>query len=494
MYVGGLDIGTTGCKIAIYDETATLIDTYYREYHVKREQGLHEIDMHEVWDAVCALLRQTEKYPQLGALGVTSFGETFVMLDSQDEILAPSMLYTDPRGQEENTLLASKLGEEYIALKTGVQPHCMYTLPKLLWMKQHKPEIYERTKRVLLVQDFIVYQLSGTAQIDYSLASRTMAFDIQKKCWDTGILDCAGISSSLFSTPVPSGTVAGIVKQSLAEQLGISKQLKIISCCHDQIAAATGAGIFQPGMAMDGIGTVECIPVILDQPPQNAAFYKYGYSVAPHINGTYACYIISFAGGSTLKWFRDTFAQEAYRKAEEEGENIFALLDKTVPKEPTSLLVMPHFTGAATPFMNADAKAAVLGLTFEHTKQDLYKALMEGTTYEMLLNLDMLHTYGIDVRGLRATGGGANSDVWLQIKADILNLPITALDCKEVGAAGTALVAGNAVGLYDDLPGIAAKMAPERRNFLPDMERHELYQQQYVKYKKIYQATQAVEV
>ena len=199
------------------------------------------------------------------------------------------------------------------------------------------------------------------------------------------------------------------------------------SWVHDQIAAITGAGAFEGDKVMDGTGTVECVPVVMDDVPRDFSLYKAGYAIVPHINGKYACYVLSYAGGATLKWFRDNFINKPYSE-----------LDKMIEgSSPSGLLITPHFAGAATPYMNTSAKASIVGLTFEHTALDIYRALMEGTAYEILLNLDIVSKYGIEPEMLIATGGGANSDIWLQIKADVLNIAVTALEGTRPSAPST---------------------------------------------------------
>ncbi len=469
MLVGGLDIGTSGCKVVLFDENDSAVRSAYREYDVKRKGGLHEIDAEAVWSAVKLVLKETAG-DEIGAIAVTSFGETFVMLDENDSPCAPSMLYTDPRGAEECAELVNKMGAENMAFKTGTNPHQMYSLPKIMWIKRHLSENFNRAKRILLMQDFVVYKLCGIAQIDYSLASRTLCFDIEKKCWDKEILANADIGEHLLSAPVPSGTPAGTIKEELAQELGLSNNLLVVSGCHDQIAAMTGAAVFEQEAAMDGTGTVECVPVVMDSVPMDYKLYQLGYAVAPHINGKFACYALSYAGGATLKWFRDNFSQMPYNE-----------MDKQVSGGPSGLLILPHFAGAATPYMDINAKAAVIGLTFEHTKFDFYKALMEGTAFEILLNLETLKTFSLAPKKLIATGGGARSDVWLQIKADILGLPVTALEGEEIGAVGTAYLAGKALGLYKN------GMNPEtRKTFYPDAKMHACYSEQFDIYRKIY--------
>lgn len=470
MRIGGLDIGTTGCKISVYDEAGNFVKCEYAEYEVTRSGGLHEVDPAMIWDGVKRVVKNLDM-PDLEAMAVTSFGETFVMLDADDKPCAPSMLYTDPRGREECEKTAERFGREYLAYLTGADPHEMYSLPKIMWIKNNMPAAYKATKRILLMQDYIVYMLTGRAQIDHSLAARTTCFDIKAKKWCDEILDFCGIDKTLFSTPVPSGTIAGNIKIELAKELNVSPYLKVISGCHDQIAAMTGANAYSSDEVMDGTGTVECVPVIMDEPPKDFSLYKCGYSFAPHINGKYACYVLSYCGGSTIKWFKDNFTDKSYDE-----------LNRNVKEEPTNLLIMPHFAGAATPYMDTAARAVMAGLTFEHTKTDIYKALMEGTAYEIAVNLDVLANFGVKPKTLIATGGGAKSDVWLQIKADVLNAEVIATDTEEVGAAGTAFLAGAAVGIYDK----NTRLVKSRKTFYPNPKRHEFYSLQFKKYKKMY--------
>lgn len=492
MYIGGLDVGTTGCKIAVFSGDGQLFKVYYREYNVTRQRGLHEIDFGTVKEGVLELLKEAVGDRHLEALGVTSFGEAFAMLDEDDNVLLPSMLYTDPRGKEQCERLCRAGDTERLTSLTGVEPDPMYSIYKVMWLKENRPEEYKKCKKILLGQDFIVYTLTGKRQIDHSLAARTAAFDIESKQWAEEIFDAAGVDVSLMSEPVEAGAVAGVLTDDIKNQLGIDYDITIVSGAHDQVAGMIGAGVFSSDCAMDGTGTVECIPVVLDGRPADNSIYKGGYSVVPFIGGKYACYALSFTGGATLKWFRDTFAEAQKAECEKSGESVYALLDSKVPESPTDLLVLPHFAGAATPYMDSGSKAAILGVTLETTKYDIYKALMEGTSYEMLLNFSTLSAYTDEIKEIRATGGGATSDVWLQIKADILKRDITALDCKEVGAAGTAALAGIAVGAFESIEAAVSKMAPVRKVFKPKPYAAERYSALYKNYEKLYNSVRGL--
>ena len=490
--VAGLDVGTTGAKISLYDEQAALLCTYYTEYDVSRQAGKQEMDFACIAEGVKSLLGKAARQYEITALGVTSFGETFCMLDRDDNILAPSILYTDPRGEEESRLLREAVGEWEMTLLTGVKPHGMYSISKILWHKRNTPELFAACDKILLGEDFIVYTLTGQRRISHSLAARTGAFDIEKKCWAEPIFEAAGVDSSLLSTPASPGEIIGKLREGVKQELGIDYDILVVSACHDQVANMIGSGIFEDTQAMDGTGTVECVPVVLRSKPQDPAFYEGGYSVVPYFDGTYACYAFSFTGGATIKWFRDRFAELEAEQARKEGKNVYAELDRRVKDGPTGLLVLPHFSGAATPYMDTASRAAIVGLTLENDKMDLYKALMEGTSYEMLINFNALKEHIGKIREIRATGGGATSDVWLQIKADILEREITALDVKEVGAAGVALLVGQAIGIYRDIRKTSSLMAPVRRVFTPNPQVSEVYRALYRKYKNLYRAVKSL--
>ncbi len=481
MYIGGLDVGTTGCKLTIYNEKGEFIQNFYREYEIARVDGSQEIKGTDIFDAVCDMLKEGAKACEIAAIGISTFGETFVALDKDDNVLLPSMLYTDPRGGEECKALCDALGEDTITKICGAKPHQMYSLPKLLWIKNNLPNVFAKIKRVLLIEDYIVYMLTGKAFINYSLAARTMAFDIRKKCWSDEILSVAGIDKELLSTPVSPAHLAGEIKPELAKELGIKNSIKIVNAAHDQVSAAVGAGVLESGQAMDGTGTVECVVPVFDKIPENEQLYREGYAVVPFaIDGKYVCYALSYTGGAVIKWFRDKIS----------AEKSYKVLDESVKDEPTGILVMPHFAGGANPYMDIESKAAFLGLTLEHTSGDIYKALMEGVTYEMMINVTHLESFGIVPEKLYATGGGAASEVWLQIKADILNRPVTALLAKEAGACGTCMLTGYAMGIYKDLFEAKKVFVKEKKTFMPG--ENSKYKKYFEAYKKIYGAVRPI--
>ena len=479
MKTAGLDIGTTGCKLTVFSETGQMLGKAYRDYPTRRAVSGHEMDASAIMESVYAVIREmAAQYPDIAGIGVTSFGETFVAADPEGIPLYPAMLYTDPRGTDECRELCDKLGDRHIAHVTGLRPHEMYSLPKLMWLKRHEPEIWKKIRHIFLIEDYVVWHLTGKARIDYSLASRTMAFDIHSLTWSRELFHEAGVDVKLMSQPVPTGTSAGFVTQTAAARTGLNPDCRIVSVSHDQVAAAVGSAAFDGRMAVDGAGTVECLTPIYDSIPDIDVMYEGYFSVVPYvIPGKYVAYAFSYTGGALIQWAMEIFGK---------GQTYEALEAGYCRDVPTGLLVLPHFAGAATPYMDTGSKGAILGLTTATTAPEIYRACMEGVAYEMRLNYEALSGSGIRFERLNATGGGAKSRIWMQMKADVLNLPITALKTAEAGTVGCAMLTGIAIGLFRSLEDAAAMMVQERETYQPRAEMHNQYMRIYQRYKEVY--------
>lgn len=504
MKLAGLDIGTTGCKLTVFDENGKELGKSYRDYPVKRNVGGHEIDVVALMDGVFSVIEDmASQYPDIAGIGVTSFGETFVMTDDAGNPLAPAMLYTDPRGKEECDELVAKLGLENIAKITGVTAHEMYGLPKIMWRKKHNPEVYEGTKHILQMEDYVVFSLTGNAQIDYSLATRSMAFDINSLTWSDEVLGAAGIEKKLFSNPVPTGTDAGAITEEVAAKTGLSKTTHIVSIAHDQVAACVGAGAFEGNIAVDGAGTVQCLTPVFDKMPDVNKMMPGKYVIVPHvIPGKYVTYAFSYTGGALMQWCTSNLAKKEKELGEENSISVNEYLEKEYvssrkmldldPEGPSGMLTLPHFAGAATPYMDTGSKGAILGLTTDSKVSDIYRACMEGVTYEMYLNYKNVVKAGAKPEIMHATGGGAHSAVWMQMKADMLGIPITALSTVDAGTVGSAMLTGVAIGVFKDLEEATEKMVDKTTTYHPRAEYHKKYMEVFKRYEKMYDAVRGL--
>lgn len=500
MKIAGLDIGTTGCKCTVFDERGKYLDHAYQDYPVKRSMSGHEIDMWVLRDAVLHVVSEMAfRYPDIMGLGVTSFGETFVLTDEKGNPLDVAMLYTDPRGKEECQELIEKLGDMHIAEITGLRPHEMYGICKLMWMKKHKPEIYHAAKHMFQVEDFIVFVLSGVAQIDYSLATRSMVLDVTLLSWSDEIIRAADVDKKLFSKVVPTGTPAGKIKKQMAERTGLCENTIIVSVSQDQVAAAIGAGAFTSDVAVDGAGTVECMTPIFDTRPDIKELYKGYFATVPYVvPGKYVTYAFSYTGGALTQWCTKTLAKQEIIEAKEQNKTVNLLLEEKyaakmkkmgfAEDEPSGLLVLPHFAGAATPYMDTGSKGAVIGLTTDTTVEEIYMGCLEGVCYEMFQTYQYLKTTGICYKRFHATGGGAHSAVWMQMKADVLNVPFVALNTVDAGTVGCAMMTGIAIGIFRDLEDAAQHMVEKTKTYEPRKEQHEKYMAHFARYEKLYDA------
>lgn len=495
MYIGGLDIGTTGCKLTVFDETGKYLGREYQNYPLHRGSSESTLNAETLLESVYSVIRKTaSRYPDLAGFGVTSFGETFVLTDEAGTPLAPSMLYTDPRGKEQRTFLEQALGSRRIAELTGARPHETYSIPKLMWVRDNHPDVFAETRHVFLMEDFVVWSLTHTAQIDYSLAARTMAFDIHKLNWSQPIFDAAGIDPSLFSRPVPSGTAAGTITRETAQKTGLSEGTIVVSVSHDQVAACIGAGGFSSDSVVDGSGTVECLNPILDAIPDMDHMYDGNYAVVPYvIPGKYVCYAYETTGGALMQWCTETLTKREKELAEDQNSSVHSYMEQKYLQErgrnePSGLLVLPHFAGAATPYMDTGSKGAILGLTVSSTAADIYWGCLEGIIFEMMINVEKMQKAGVSFKEVRATGGGAHSQVWMQMKADMLNIPVTAMQTLDAGTVGSAMLTGIALGCFENLDDAAAQMVVTRKTYTPNPDLHEAYQKLYQRYRGVYDA------
>lgn len=492
----GLDVGTSGCKCIIFGDGGGVMARQYREYPVVNPgPGLFELDPEGVWEAVKTVIgKAVRDYrgEKITALCLSSFGEAGVPVDRAGRVLDRSLLYTDGRGGAQCERLKNALGPTAIMHWTGLHAHPMYSINKLMWLRENRPEIYRDTWKFMLFEDFILFRLGGAAAIDYSLASRTMAFNVTRKEWQAEIFEAAGVAEDIFSTPVPGGTAIGAIKPEVAAELQLPRDLQLVTGGHDQVCAAVGGGIIGEGLAINGMGTVECITPAFAGPKLDQRMFEANFACVPHPReGMFVTYAFNFTGGALLKWYRDSFASWEGTAAGA-ARNFYAAMDARAAAGPTRLLVLPHFAGAGTPFMDTQAKGAIIGLGLDSDASQIYRAMLEGVTYEMLFNVEALETAGIGIRELRAVGGGAKSDLWLQIKADIMGRKVTALEVEEAGALGAAMLAGTATGLYPSLEKAAETLVRIKKEFHPDPANHSFYRENYRRYRKMYAAVREV--
>lgn len=494
MSFGGLDVGTSGCKCTLFDDSGKQLAVSYRAYKAARITGHHEIDVTTIWDAAKAVITEAAKETcePLEALCISSFGESCAFLDKNDTPVIPAMLYTDPRGSEEADILAKNLGDFHIYRITGHRSNSTYTLPKLIWTYKHLSDRMARVEKILPITSFITYHLTGETVSDPSLAARTMMLDIKKLRWSEELLDEAGISEKMLPGIVDIGTVVGTIRKTVAEELGVLPIMKVVMGAHDQIVAAIGAGVLDAGLAVNSSGTVECITPVFEKVQSPGKLFRNHFATIPMLKERYATYATVFSGGILLQWFRDNFTDPQKVRTEKQNVDMYEYLDSISQEGPTGILVLPHFVGSASPYYDSGSKGAIVGLTLEHTAADIYRALQEGICYEVALNLELLAGAGIRINSLRIVGGGEKSRRWNQMKSDIYGIPCTTLKAGEAGATGSAMLAGVALGKYSDLEHAVSELVAENETFMPRKEYTERYTTYFERYKNLYKAVRNI--
>jgi xylulokinase len=502
----GLDVGTSGCKATVVAADGRVLGTGYQEYAaLSTPDGGAELDAEVVWAAVRTVLARSLA-PGLArgvrAISVSSFGETVVPIDRAGRALRPGILYFDRRGGEAAERLGRRLGPDRILALTGTAPHPMYSICKIMWLREHEPELYARTWKFLFFADFVLFRLGAPPCTDHSLAARSMAFEVVAKRWSPELLAAAEVPADRFGEAVPSGTGLGRIAPGLAAELGLAPEVLLVAGGHDQACAALGAGAIRPGLASNGMGSTECITPCFDHPVINAQMAASAFACVPHVRpGHYVTYAFSFTCGSLLRWYRDQFGAAQVAEAARRGLDPYqvlieqALPDPNGPLRPTGpsgLYVLPHFAGAATPYMDGAAVGAMVGLDLDTRPARIILGILEGVTFEMRVNLARLAEAGVPIRELRATGGLARSERMLQLKADMMGLPVRALAVSEAGTLGVAILAGTACGIYASLEEGVDRLVRLGRSFLPDPERHQRYQEAFRVYQRLYPAVRSV--
>jgi xylulokinase len=486
----GIDVGTTGCKVALFSLAGEMLASAYREYDAKTPRpGWAELDAVAIWEAVKAAIRSvTVANPstEVRALAVSSLGEAVVPVSADRQILGSSILSFDGRGEEFLPELTTQLPDERLYAINGNTLGNHYSLTKLKWIQTHQPGLYDRTYKFLHWSGFIAFMLGANPVVDYSLANRTLLFDIHKCGWSDALLVAAGIDRAKLPDPISSGSVIGAVSANIAAELGLPLDVRIVSGAHDQCANAVGCGVVDSGSAVYGMGTYHCITPVFATQPASQLMIERGLNTEHHaVPNRYVSFIYN-QGGSLVKWFRDTFAAEEHRQTELNGRSIYPELFEDIPSGPSSVMVLPHFTNTGPPDFIADSCGLIAGLRLETSRGEVLKGIIEGTAFYLKEVVDSLPATGIQTEDYRAVGGGSQSDAWVQTCADIFGQPFTRPVITEAGALGAAIMAGVGVGVFEDYDQGVAAMVQLERTFEPNLNQHENYQDRYQHYKNLW--------
>lgn len=486
----GVDIGTTGSKAVVLNLEGNIIAAAYHDYPLTYPHpGWAELDPVQVWDAVSCVIREaaSKSTEPVNAIAFSALGEAVTPVDHNGNPLDKTIIAMDSRAEKECEWLADHIGAENLYHITGQPLHPMYSLNKILWWKNHKPDVFQSTWKFLCWQDYAAYKLCGKAVIDFSLASRTLLFDLRDLKWNREILEKTGITADQLAEPMQSGEIIGTVLPEMASELGLQPDTKVVCGGFDQPSAALGAGVVASGIAVDGLGTVECVTPVLEHPVTNDQLLKGNIPCCPHVvPGMYIFMGFNFCCGSLLKWYVDQFCAEERMEAERTGQHVYDVVVTKALQTETNAFLVPHFLGSGTPHLDPRSRGAILGLNLNTNRHQLARTVLEGITFEMKQNLDILKQSCIDITELRATGGGAKSAEWLQLKSDIFTIPIVAMQSSEGGCLAMAMQAAVSDGGFSSLTDAIRVCIHTGKTFQPNDSMHKIYKNRYEVYSKIY--------
>lgn len=480
MFVLGVDLGTTGVKTTAFDERAKVCGYSYEQYPIKEDKNKnrYEIDINILVEKTIKTIQNTIDQlssNEIASICVTSFGETFVMLDDNDQVLFDPILYMDKRGDEEADILADHFGNNYFIKHAGTNTNGMYSLSKMKWLFDNKPELISKAKKLFSVASYVLYCLGARVSMDYSLAARTMAFDIHEKEWLKDCFDYVGISSDLLPELVPTGSAVGELKTSLSEQFGLKNKPLLIVGGHDQLASAVGGGIYKAGQSINTIGTTDCLTFTYADGNHADELAKYNLASVPYLDSDlFVSYAFNMSGGAILNWFTRVFNTPE--------KDTLRILDNSIPETPSNIIVLPNFSGSGTPDLNPNDLGVISGLSTQSDVSSIYKACLEGVSFAIKRNVEVVKSIGVDINQVRSVGGGAKSNTWMQMRSNILNIPVETLEFNEAGTLGSAIMSLHRLGVFSNIKEASANLVQQKEYFEPQIEQVKAYQKLYDQY------------
>jgi xylulokinase len=501
-----IDIGSSRCKAVVFALTGEILTQHACTYIPEFPALSHaEINPELFWQAVCRCSQAVSKdlSDPVRALCLSSHGETFVPVNGSNEAIAPAILNQDNRATEEAAWLERTLGRKRLFEITGLVAHPMYPVPKILWLRKHRSEMFASPVRFLSVIGYVLSRLGLPAYIDYSLASRYLAFDIRLQCWSEEILAATEINAECLPIPVPAGTIAGKLDSAGASLLGLSPGTMAILGGHDQPCGALGVGAIGSGRVADSMGTYECLLAVSDEPSVTAAALAASLNSYCHVVPDKFVTLAYFPSGIMIKWFHDLL-YGVYR--ESHGDNTptqdgdpssaeslhYATLEREAAAGPTGLCITPNLIGTCNPDFNPQARGIISGLSADTTRSQIFKGILEGLACEMSEMSDMLAGAVGDFRDVYVTGGGSRSALGLQLRAAFSGRQLHVMKCPEAVCLGGAIIAGVASGEYGSLREAVELVVRDVSAVSPDPAITAAYAQQARKYRQLRSALSAI--
>lgn len=489
----GLDIGTTALKAALFDTKGRLMAVTTQEYRLITPQVNFVEESGEVYwaafQAAMADLKQKHPLAQEDeiALAISAQGETLFFMDGNGDLLRNAIVWMDNRAMEEAKALKERFGDETCYQVTGqVSFEPCWPASKILWVREHEPEVFAKTAKFLLIEDYFIYRLTGKFATEGSLVCSSTYWDIVRKAYWPEMLDFLNIREEQLPPVLESGETVGKLLPEIAKELGLPKNLTVCTGALDQAAGAIGAGNIREGMFSETIGAAlaVCAPVAHPVFDPNRRMPLHYFAVPD----TYMIHTFT-NGGMTLRWFRDKFCpveMEAQELGLDDAYNMISKQVSQIPAGSEGLVMLPHLAGSNAPDVNAKAKGVWFGFTLQHTRAHFMRAVMESLGYIVRRNIDALADMGIKVKEIRSLGGGSKSAVWNQIKSDICQIPLETVTSVEAASLGAAVLAGKAVGIFNDIQTAVDSMVQVKNRTQPDDKNKQIYDEGYAMYQKLF--------
>ena len=498
-----LDVGTTGTRGVVFDLEGRLLGMSYREYRSHfLTPSIIDHDPQTWVDAVEAVvpevLRQTNTPAgAVLAVAVTSQRATILPVDASGHPLASAILWQDKRTMQECRDIEETLGSQVVYARTGLRIDPYFSLPKILWFKRKRPDVYRATHRFLTVHDFIVNQLTGEFVTEWTQASRTMLFNIDTLQWDPELAEPLGLDVDRMPRAQPPGSIAGTLTGHAAARLGLPASVPVVMAGGDQQCAAVGLGVTQPGLAKVTTGTGSFVVAPVARPYRDPGGRV--LCSASAIPGQWVLEAGIFTSGAVYRWVRDELSRAETSAAADLGLDPYDLLNLEAARSAPGaggLIVLPHLAGSAAPYWNPLARGVIFNLALGHRRSDLVRAVLEGIALEIGKNLRIIEeligsgTSGRALTEVRVSGGAVRSDLFNQIQADVYGLRVVPGRIEQATALGAAILAAAAVGVYPDVHEASRRMSttdPVRARE-PDPERHAIYREVGALHDAVYRA------
>lgn len=479
MYIG-IDLGTSAVKLILVTQQGEVIRSVSRSFELMIPKPMWtEQDPNQWYEQTISGLKELVVgfEPKIIGIGFSGQMHGLVLLDENDQILRPAILWNDQRTIQENDFINEHIGVDQLLEYTGNISLTGLTAPKVLWVKLHEPHVFKNIKKMMLPKDYLAYRLSGVFASDFSDISGTLFYDVKHQCYQQNMLDFLEISLDQLPKIYPSYEKIGLLNKTISHDLHIHQPVNIIIGGGDQAVGAVGIGVVDHGSMSISLGTSGVIFVSSDYFLLDRQSYMQSYR---HAQGKYHMMgVILNAGGALNWWSEKVFNNYNYT-------DFFEKLDKTPIDD--SLFFLPYLNGERSPINDPHATGLFIGMRIEHRKEHLDRAVIEGISFALKQTYDTISKLGIQMKDTRITGGGAKSKVWAQMMADILNLKISTIEVDEGPAFGAAILSMVGSKAYESVEKACEVLIKVKETYVPQEKRVDLYQQKYRKYLNIYPA------